>query len=161
MKISWIDRLLYLVFQKEPLDLSKSFVKRKLFIFRTILLYTELWDLKKVFCPSFYVKVLISHDYRRENKLCLEPHTNRKLTMLERADRLGQSCPGPVRSKSDLPEVVEEAGEKVRVFQLIIQKLFNEINRFFFWVYIVCDSLFSVLQTFVSGKKNRRRLLLY
>lgn len=52
--------------------------------------------------------------------------------MLERADRLGQSCPGPVRSKSDLPEVVEEAGEKVRVFQLIIQKLFNEINRFFF-----------------------------
>lgn len=68
---------------------------------------------QKSFFPSFYVKVLISHDYRRENKLCLEPHTNRKLTMLKRADLLGRSCPGPIRSKSDLPEVVEETGERL------------------------------------------------
>lgn len=53
-KITWIDSLLYLVFQKEPLDLNKSFVKSELFfIFRIILLHAELWDLKKVFLLLF------------------------------------------------------------------------------------------------------------
>ena len=75
--------LLYLVFQKEALDLNKSFVKSELFIFSTGLLYAELWDLKKVFCSFFYIKFLTSHDYRGNTKLCIEPY-KRKLTMSKR-----------------------------------------------------------------------------
>ena len=75
--------LLYLVFQMEPLDLNKSFVKSELFIFSTDLLYAELWDLKKVFYSFFYIKFLTSHDYRGNTKLCIEPY-KRKLMMSKR-----------------------------------------------------------------------------
>ena len=75
--------LLYLVFQMEPLDLNKSFVKSELFIFSTGLLYAELWDLKKVFYSFFYIKFLTSHDYRGNTKLCIEPY-KRKLMLSKR-----------------------------------------------------------------------------
>lgn len=42
---------------------------------------------------------------------------------------------GPSGQSQKLPEVVEEAGEKVRVFQVIIERLFNEVNSSFWSAY--------------------------
>ena len=51
------------------------------------------------------------------------------------AGQLRYNCPGSVRSKSGVPEMVEEPGEKVRAFEVIIERLFNKVNIYFLSVY--------------------------